>query len=154
MSDLKTQSLSLLLRTSPAVLREVARLCKFGRAHHRETNPGPQPSTFKEASDAAKVRLDAAKLWCSITYGTKSHGPIQIDEKTQEEIEREHEIDRFRHTDRKIRERMLAERIASSELTEEDAQVIREMIGDAKTKLQQDARPQEDGDGANRDDDT
>lgn len=145
MSDEKMKALKLLMQMSPGVLRELRSLTRFGRPQSRRKlqreRPLPVPEDFKQAHDAAKLRLDAIKAWSAIRWGTKSHGPVEADEETEAEIE----LARFRQTRKDLREKMLRREIAEGRMTLEDANAMCELVGDEPIELQEDSGEPEQG---------
>ena len=138
MSDLATLSKSVLIKANKPLLRVLVRLCKFGDKASKEK--ALEANTFKERAEAAKIRLDALKLWSSITHGTKNHGPVKIDEETLRSLEQEEAIKSFRALPEEERERHLKEAVENDEMTEKEADKIRRQVG---AKLRQDAGARE-----------
>lgn len=138
MTDMGELSLRALLKANSSLIKGLVRLCKFGDPVGKHKGKGgPFPDTFKEATDAAKIRLDALKLWSSITFGTKSHGGIPVDDDTRDSIARTKAIKAFKNLPAEQRESLLEAAVEQGELTEDEADEIR---GKSASRLQPDAR--------------
>lgn len=114
-----------LIKATGAAIQELRNLIKFGHPHKGKKDPEPHPTTPTQAIAYAKIRLEALKLYCPIRWGTKARGPAEIDEEAAAELE----LRRLKLTPKPYREAIIAGRVASGEITEEDGDMLRELAG-------------------------
>lgn len=99
-------------------LKALRQLMTLGSASDKKT---PRPLKPSEAASYAKIRLDAAKFFLGLRFGSKARGPMTPD---QEARARE-DLDAFLKLPVAQRELELQQQVANGSMTEAEAEEIR-----------------------------